>query len=864
MIFGRLQLMGLFASACASKRTGVKQAAWERSQTSNATSLEGLDELALREGKAAVARHYESQGLLPEFTSFGEDVAQPGALARAAAQISFRREVILICGDGSAFASPMALNTVLQFWAMRLRHVLYVSDSPESCARLRNGAPGLACVWSSSINKTKPVNGGLCNQKYWDMRFYFYVIRKEIVARLAVELGINVLQTDTDVAWFANPYPLLKLGLVGRTNLVSQWDAPFVNAGCFYVQNVQPGDGAAWVLTELHRRIRLFMFTPEAVKKHVPWAAPPYFANSDEQTLMNDVIISAILGEPIYVFSTAFFEGKFGGGKRVLAKRGGWERTAEAAVQRQVRAKVGAKFKHGAYPLRAPGGAGGVATFYNKHGIFSHYSPAYFRGSPRQQAELAPPKDSSRQAIAAAAAEGRPSSYTTLRRMPATMYHLAGIRTGAWSRRAILRAHGWWHSSADTIVSEALGWNKRLGYIRVGAAVGAVQPETREQYDTLAANLVLLGVLSNRIPIIPEAQCGFMPHSRSCFDGCNFDSMECGPRRSADGTQSQRCAWLPPKRCWRVEYSMPRERERRPANRTAPHARGSAETARLAGRAECRAVADALVRATVGRWRKGELAALVRPRAPTELPVSGIGGKHAARSATWTLPTAAGGAAFRATMGAGAGANSTRRALIQMMRAVACGSAKRVLDLVPPERDESRRATGKAAALASAPAAAPAPSAETLGGVAAVRALMLTRLVPDAIAPANVSRAKQLFAQERAIMRHLSSLRRAYLDAGAREVPWAAKVAALNYEDAPWERPPPKPPRRSKSAPQTTAAKAIVESALPGDIECIATLFTPVPEAPFKPTPNSTGKRPQPAPRSSRLGGGAKGKTRGR
>ena len=40
-------------------------------------------------------------------------------------------------------------------------------------------------------------------------------------------------QTDTDVAWFVNPYGMLKSGENGRANLLSQWDAPLVNAGVF-------------------------------------------------------------------------------------------------------------------------------------------------------------------------------------------------------------------------------------------------------------------------------------------------------------------------------------------------------------------------------------------------------------------------------------------------------------------------------------------------------------------------------------------------------------------------------------------------------------------------------------------------------
>jgi len=42
-------------------------------------------------------------------------------------------------------------------------------------------------------------------------------------------------------------------------------DRPMANAGVLYVQNVKKNDGAAWVLRELSRRIRLFMFHPEAV-----------------------------------------------------------------------------------------------------------------------------------------------------------------------------------------------------------------------------------------------------------------------------------------------------------------------------------------------------------------------------------------------------------------------------------------------------------------------------------------------------------------------------------------------------------------------------------------------------------------------
>lgn len=196
---------------------------------------------------------FESAGKLPPFTYFGADVANNETLRAVARQVAYRGEMILLCGDGQASGSPNALNTVLQFYAMRLRHVLFVSDSAESCRRLQRGLPELACVWTSRVPRTKPVNGGGCVKRFWDMRFYFYDVRKHLVAQLAVDIGVNILQTDTDVAWFSNPYPTLKSGHNARANIIAQWDAPFVNAGVFYVQNVRRGDGAAWVLRELHR-----------------------------------------------------------------------------------------------------------------------------------------------------------------------------------------------------------------------------------------------------------------------------------------------------------------------------------------------------------------------------------------------------------------------------------------------------------------------------------------------------------------------------------------------------------------------------------------------------------------------------------
>ena len=242
----------------------------------------------------------------------------------------------------SAHASPTALNTVLQFYALRLHHVLYLSDSRASCERLRRAVPSLACAWSSIINASKPAHGSVCVEKYWDKRFYFYNLRKTYLMRLTAELGLNVLQTDTDVAWFADPYPALKNGALRTLQLVTQGDLPLANAGIVYAQGVRRGGGAGWVLHETQARVRLFSLYPHLVPHFVAWARPPYFSNADEQTLLNDALASAISGLACYVFSTAIMEAKLGGAKRTNRSLRFGD-MPEAAVRARVMAAIHAR-----------------------------------------------------------------------------------------------------------------------------------------------------------------------------------------------------------------------------------------------------------------------------------------------------------------------------------------------------------------------------------------------------------------------------------------------------------------------------------------------------------------------------------------
>ena len=48
----------------------------------------------------------------------------------------------------------------------------------------------------------------------------------------------------------------------------------------------------------MRRRVQLFQNWPEIIPSVVPFAKPPFYANSDDQTLLNDAIVSAVRRAP--------------------------------------------------------------------------------------------------------------------------------------------------------------------------------------------------------------------------------------------------------------------------------------------------------------------------------------------------------------------------------------------------------------------------------------------------------------------------------------------------------------------------------------------------------------------------------------
>ena len=539
---------------------------------------------------------YESAGKLPTFTYHGQDLEAPGVFEAVVKQVSYRGEIILVCGDAKPTASSAnGLNTLMQLRALQLHHVLYLSDSAASCAALRHAMPEVACVWSSRIPATKPKVGGLCVQLYWGYAFYFYDLRKHYLARMAIEMSINVLQTDTDVVWLANPYPALKR-VFGNQQIIGMSDRPMINAGVFYAQNVARGDGASWVLRELARRIHTFILRPSAVKDYVPWAQPPFYANVDEQTLMNDCVRSSIANVTSFAQATAGWEVKKHRTGTVMNKSFSWKATPEYRLTQwlnRVVPRTGSKvhlpsgvpleqlcgtptMKSAgiAYPLHYVGSSAPPrpsALTIGPMWLFMHLPSSFSAGSIRKCRAVG----NATQALAEAANPGgwnaadaeRAAKPWHRRPQPFIMAHLAGVRTGAWSRRALMRAYGWWHAGADELIARQLGWNQRPNgtlvllphersamerHALVGAAV-----TSQARLDVLVANLLLVGVLSGRRAVLPEVPCslgaGVAPHR-------GYGTRPVGARAALQAEPS--CAWVPPKECWGAEYTTQLEHER--------------------------------------------------------------------------------------------------------------------------------------------------------------------------------------------------------------------------------------------------------------------------------------------------------------
>jgi hypothetical protein len=268
-------------------------------------------------------------------------VLRDAAAARARASLEGDvRNLIFMASGPDDLSMAMLRNTAGMLHKLRLRsHVMLLVDTLATCERWGDSVIPGGCYWSSRSMSNPPSNSTSL-QRYWDWRFRLYEPKKFYLAQL-VRLGFGVLAADSDVVWSHDPFPLLQrisagglasdgrqrsvqwsaqwsarpnsdearhgVGAGGRANctLVVQPDYPLANAGLLYAR---PGPKTQLVLDELAWRIKLFQRHPEVVPRLVSWARAPYYSNSDDQTLLNDAIVSVATGQRDFHGSTARLE----------------------------------------------------------------------------------------------------------------------------------------------------------------------------------------------------------------------------------------------------------------------------------------------------------------------------------------------------------------------------------------------------------------------------------------------------------------------------------------------------------------------------------------------------------------------------
>jgi hypothetical protein len=280
------------------------------------------------------------------------DLEAPGVLAGAAQRLATaHNEVVFVVTGPDATSMQMANNSLVTLAGVGLRrHTMMMADSWDTCKQM--GVMRSACYWSSRVLKNRP-SESIVNNKFWDWRFRFYYVKKLYNARL-VELGFAVLQVDTDTVWTHDPFPMLRA--MNRSSIICMKDVGLANAGIVYAR---PGSAAALrLLYDVAWRVQLFQNHPEIVGRMFPWSREPFYANSDDQTLLNDAIVSAVTGNRTYLGSTARFEArtKYGHANQPewggLAESKEWSKLNKMVWQRARLHRVHAPWQEGTFTTR--------------------------------------------------------------------------------------------------------------------------------------------------------------------------------------------------------------------------------------------------------------------------------------------------------------------------------------------------------------------------------------------------------------------------------------------------------------------------------------------------------------------------------
>jgi len=436
------------------------------------------------------------------------DLEQPGALEHVASMRSFRNEIILFSTDATV-QHQLAFNTVLTL-RRRLQMEHYVALAPDGavCKQLRSMMPDFACVFSSKLERD--FNGYIVPSK---LSFKLNTLRKLYVSRLAA-MGYNVFAIDTDSAFFANPYPMLKAPSMRNYSLVvqSEGPCPLLNGGMMYVQNACEGSSAQWVLRGVTERIFQNIVRPERLNEHYPDLyneSMPLETKrkrismcSDEQDALRDMAASAASDRDVFAYNLR--------ASVPLSDRSRWWRTEhpQLACSRTVPVKP---FRTACDQPARPGIAmelkrGRNDSSFEGEKLLS--SPPFILGGVScvlgymNRCKPPAPRDEKR--------------FQAPESGPAALAHFVGM--ARFSREIAMRALGTWNYDVfeELIPPDAGGVPEHKRPVLAIANPERLQLDSADGLQTLLARLYAIARLLGRYPAVPalklSANEGKMPY----------------------------------------------------------------------------------------------------------------------------------------------------------------------------------------------------------------------------------------------------------------------------------------------------------------------------------------------------------------
>ena len=183
-------------------------------------------------------------------------------------------DAVLVATDSNGLANARRIRQTLE--RVGAPRALFVAPDPSVCA-----SPGTwPCGYSTRFSFTKE-------------RFCRILrLRQFLMARFFLA-GANVLQLDSDLTFYANPFATFH-GTLANVSVVAQSDSPLANSGFFYVRHVSPAADAvaAYLLVEMSNRM--------------VWASRDASGGAmrqdcaNDQAQLNDLLIELATGTPRY------------------------------------------------------------------------------------------------------------------------------------------------------------------------------------------------------------------------------------------------------------------------------------------------------------------------------------------------------------------------------------------------------------------------------------------------------------------------------------------------------------------------------------------------------------------------------------